>query len=233
MRIVGGAGGGGQHVAGSIEICGRPLHDYTQRELARRMSYVPQADGRLSPFTVEQFVQMGRYPHLRPLAGLGPDDRRAVRQALELTATGELAPRRLSTLSGGERQRVYIAAALAQQAEILLLDEPTTFLDYRHQAEIRSLLARVNRQEKVTILAVTHDANAAALECQQVVALRDGQVAFAGSPAELMNARVLEGIYATPFRLVPHPDAGLPIVVPPVVERAAGDVSPDPQEPAT
>ncbi len=200
--------------AGRIEICGRPLAEYRQRELARRISYVPQADGRVSPFTVEQFVTMGRYPHLSPFTGIGKEDRRVVQESLERTGTAEFAGRLLGTLSGGERQKVYIAAALAQGAEILLLDEPTTFLDYRHQTEIRTLLARVNKESGVTVVAVTHDVNHAALESDRIVALRDGAVVFCGPAREIMQSDVLHEIYRAEFVLVDHPQAGLPVIVP-------------------
>ncbi|OHB70595.1 MAG: ABC transporter ATP-binding protein, partial [Planctomycetes bacterium RBG_13_63_9] len=153
---------------GRIEICGRPLAAYRRRELARLISYVPQADGRVFPFPVEQFVLMGRYPYLTPFSAVSKEDRAVVRRAMQQTGTSEFADRLLGTLSGGERQKVFIAAALAQEAQILLLDEPTTFLDYRHQAEIIELLARINRSAGVTVLAVTHDVNQAALQSDRI-----------------------------------------------------------------
>jgi iron complex transport system ATP-binding protein len=200
--------------SGKIEVCGRPLESYRQKELAQRLSYVPQADGRVLPFTVEQFVLMGRYPYLSPLSSISRQDRQTAREAMELTGTAALAERTLETLSGGERQQVFIAAALAQGAGVLLLDEPTTFLDYRHQAEVRGLLARANRQSGLTIVAVTHDANIAALESHHIIGLRDGAVVFCGTPAELMQPEVLQTIYGTSLLLVDHPQAPLPMIVP-------------------
>lgn len=200
--------------AGSIELAGRPLEAYRQRDLARRIAYVPQLGNWAAPYTVEQFVAMGRYPHLSPFSSLSPDDHRAVREALECTRTSEFADRMLDTLSGGERQQVGIAAALAQGAQLLLLDEPTTFLDYRHQAEVLALLREANRRQGVTILAVTHDLNHAALEADRAVALRDGSVAFCGTARDLMQPEVLGGVYATDLLLIAHPDAPLPVVVP-------------------
>jgi len=206
--------------SGTIEVAGRPLESYTQRELARRLGYVPQADGRTAPFTVEQFVLLSRYPYLSPFAAASREDRDAVRAALQATDTVDLAERWMATLSGGERQRVYIAAALAQQADVLLLDEPTTFLDYRHQAAIRGVLARANQQQGVTILAVTHDVSAAALESDRILGLCAGAIEFSGSPEELMHADVLRRIYQTEFLLVHHPQTQLPVVVPPAVDRS-------------
>lgn len=210
LRCLDGILRGGQ---GCIEICGRPLAQYRQKELARQISYVPQADGHLPDYSVEQFVLMGRYPYLSPLAPIGAADREAVAAAMARTGTAEFAHRALATLSGGERQKVFLAAALAQGATILLLDEPTTFLDYRGQAEIRRLLAELNRHG-TTIIAVTHDVNLAAMESHKVVALRGGAVVFADNPAALMRPEVLQSIYDTPFLLVEHPDARAPMIVP-------------------
>ena len=198
---------------GEITVFGRPLATYRQKELARHISYVPQADGRVFPFTVEQFVLMGRYPYLSPFTSVSREDRQAVRDALAMTHTTEFAGRMLDTLSGGERQKVYIAAALAQGAEALLLDEPTTFLDYRHQVEIRDLLARVNASG-TTIVAVTHDVNRAALDSHRIVALHCGEIVFRGTPVELMDRDVLRRIYGTELLLVDHPGTGLPVIVP-------------------
>jgi cobalamin transport system ATP-binding protein len=199
---------------GSIRVFGRPLESYGRRELARRIAYVPQADARALPFTVREFVLMGRYPYLSPFSSVDREGIQAVEEALERTATGEFAERRLDTLSGGERQKVYLAAALAQQADVLLLDEPTTFLDYRHQAEIRDVLARANEESGVTIVSVTHDLNRAVLDSDRIVALRDGALAFCGPPAEIMNAGALERIYRTAFLLVDHPQTHFPVIVP-------------------
>ncbi len=199
---------------GQITVFGLALQSYRQRDLARRLSYVPQADGRVFPFTVEQFVLMGRYPHLNPFSSIGYEDREAVRQVMERSGVEEFAPRKLDTLSGGERQKVYIAAALAQGAEVLLLDEPTTFLDYRHQAEVRDLLAEVNRNSGVTVVAVTHDVNRAAMDSHRIVALSAGSVVFDGTPGEIMQPKVLERIYGTPFLLVGHPQGDVPIIAP-------------------
>jgi len=203
---------------GRIEVCGRPLAEYSQKELARLISYVPQADVRTSPCTVEQFAPMGRYPYLSPFSTVGSEDRRAVRQVMEMTGTDEFAHRVLDTLSGGERQKVYIAAALAQGAGVLLLDEPTTFLDYRHQAEVRRLLTRVNRESGVTIVAVTHDVNHAALESDRILAMRDGAAVFCGTPGAIMRAERPEEIYRTSFLLTDHPASGMPIIVPRAAE---------------
>ncbi len=201
---------------GRILWWGQCRSTISQRYLARRVAYVPQGEGRSAPFSVVDFVMLARYPHWDLFRSPGPQDRQAVRRALQLTDSEHLAERVVGSLSGGERQRVCLAAALAQEAEVLLLDEPTTFLDYRHQEDLRRLLTRFNRECGVTILAVTHDLNAAVLSGERVLALRDGQLAFQGAPTELMCPDVLKRIYAAELILTPHPTAQLPMVLPSV-----------------
>lgn len=199
---------------GRIRIFGQSLSDYTQRDLAKVISYVPQADARYFPFTVYEFVLMGRYPHLSPFSSVGPEDRAKVDEALELTGATAFAERSLQTLSGGERQSVFIAAALAQGARILLLDEPTTFLDYKHQVQVLTLLRRLNQQQDITIVAVTHDVNSGVLTSDRVLALKGGRVAFDGTPSDLIEKGVLENVYETGFELVSRGGTRTPIVVP-------------------
>jgi ABC-type cobalamin/Fe3+-siderophores transport system ATPase subunit len=199
---------------GELEICGLPRNRYSQKALARLVAYVPQADSRMIPFSVEQFLLMCRYPYLSPFSAAGHSDRQAVHEALHRTGTAQFAERIVSTLSGGERQKVYLAAALAQGAPIWLLDEPTTFLDYNRQLEIHSLLWSANKEFGVTILAVTHDLNHAVLETDRVVALKQGTVVFNGLPVEIMKSEVLQEIYDTPLLLVDHPWKKIPMIVP-------------------
>ena len=200
--------------SGRIDVAGRPLASYSRKQLARWMSYVPQADTQAVAFTVEQFVLMGRYPYLSPFSPVSRLDREAAREAMALTGTAAFADRLLGTLSGGERQKVYLAAALAQGAPIMLLDEPTTFLDYHHQDEIGELLAHTATTTDRTTILVTHDVNRAALVSDRIIALRDGRVVFDGRPEEIMRPDELGRIYASPFLLVAHPQTGLPMIVP-------------------
>lgn len=185
--------------SGSVEILGKIASGYSQRDLARVLSYVPQADARYLPFRVSEFVLLGRYPHLSPFSTLSLEDRRAADAAMDRTETREFADRPIDTLSGGERQRVFIAAALAQGARILLLDEPATFLDYKHQVEVVELLRRLNREEGVTLVSVTHDANDAARLGDHAIALKSGRVHFSGTMPELLAEGVLEDVFDTPF----------------------------------
>ena len=200
--------------SGSIILKGKALDQYSRKALARLMSYVPQGNGSRLPFTVEEFVMMGRYPHLSPFTTFTPDDRSAVRDALCLTGAVELASRRMYTLSGGERQTVYIAAALAQGAPIMLLDEPATFLDPRHEAEINGVLKKIRKEAGVTIITVTHNINSAALESDRVVILKNGAVAFMGNARDIMSNDVLEPVYGKSFMFVRHPATGENVIVP-------------------
>ena len=201
-------------VSGEVRVEGRPLANYSRKELAQRISYVPQADGYALPFTVEQFVQMARYPYLSPFRPIDRQQVEIVRQVMHQTEIAQFADRSLDSLSGGERQKVFLAAAVAQDAPIMLLDEPTAFLDYRHQDEIRRLLAEIAQRSDLTTVCVTHDVNRAAMENDRVIAMRDGQIVFDGQPETLMREETLTSIYGCPFTLVDRSDSPFPMVVP-------------------
>jgi len=200
--------------AGRIVVDGRPLERYNRRELARRVGYVPQADGRSMPFSVRSFVEMGRYPHLGRWGSLAPSDLAAVQWALDVTGTVHLTDRALDALSGGERQLVSIAAALAQGASTLLLDEPTSFLDYRHQVEVAALLDRLHVEPGLTIVTVSHDLNASLASAEAVLALRDGSVAFHGPPRAILEPATLQAIYDVELQVATWPGSDLPLVLP-------------------
>lgn len=200
--------------AGRVEIGGRAIDEYSRRELARDISYVPQPDAGSLDYTVRSFVEMGRYPHLTAWAALTEADRLAVTEAMGLTGVAELADRSMASLSGGERQRASIAAALAQGGSILLLDEPTSFLDYRHQVQILDLLDRLHREQGLTVVAVTHDLNSTVASADTVLALKDGRVERVGPPTELLDERALSEIFDAEFRLVAGGHRGLPLVLP-------------------
>jgi iron complex transport system ATP-binding protein len=199
---------------GRVLIDGRPVEDLDRRELARTVSYVPQPDAGPLDYTVRSFVEMGRYPHVGAWAALTEADVDAVTRAMELTCVADLASRSMSSLSGGERQRASIAAALAQGGSILLLDEPTSFLDYRHQVQILDLLDLLHHESGLTIVAVTHDLNSTVASSDWVLALKGGKVAATGRPAELLDAEALAAIYEADFRLIEGGHKGLPLVLP-------------------
>ncbi len=197
---------------GSISISGKSFSDYSSKDLAKQQSYVPQAEGRASPLTVEDFVTMGRYPHLSPFTTLKSEDYAAIDDAIKRTALQPFRNRKLNTLSGGERQMAFIAAALAQKSKILLLDEPSTFLDYRHQASVASILRSACRDDGKTIIAVHHDINTAVASSDRICAIKDGAVIYHGSPKEIVKADTLREIYETGFTITPSSQHPLPLV---------------------
>lgn len=199
---------------GQVMLAGKNLDHYDRRALAREVSYVPQASDQQIVFTVEAFLHMARYAHLTGFGQFTAADHAAVQSAATRTGIAAFLDRPLNTLSGGERQAVYIAAALAQAAPLLLLDEPTTFLDYRHQDKLLAVLDSVHRDDGKTLITVTHDLNQGALRADHVVALRDGTVAFQGPPDAVMTGENLEALYELPFAFVEHPETGSRWVLP-------------------
>lgn len=201
------------HVEGTIRLMDQDTATLSARERARMLSYVPQAEGRGFPFTAEEFVLLGRYPHLSPFTTVSATDRAAVDAALKETDTEKFRHRKLGTLSGGERQMVFIAAALAQEAQILVLDEPASFLDYRHQAEVFQLLRRLNREQGHSILTVSHNLNTAARCSSRILAIKNGKNVFYGPPADLIHPDRLREIFDTDFRFIRDEGHPLPLVI--------------------
>ena len=191
--------------AGGVFLEGAPLAAVRPKQRARRIAYVPQAAGRSVPgFMVADYVMMGRFAHQGLMAMPGPGDRDSVREALALTDTETLGGRAMDTLSGGELQRVFLAAAVAQQSALLLLDEPLSFLDPLHQAIILNALDRIHRRHGTAMVTVTHDVNAALTRASHVLALVAGRVFFAGPAAELLrrSPAILQEVYSLPFDAV-------------------------------
>lgn len=180
---------------GSLEINGKPLQDYSRKELARFVAYVPQLVLEDLPFTVMEVVLMGRSPHLGMLGLDQRVDREIARQAMAFTEVGHLADRRLDKLSGGERQRVFIARAICQEPEIMLLDEPTAALDLSHQVRIMDLMERLREEKKITVVMVSHDLNLAAMYGDHLLLLKDGGIVSQGTPEEVLTYQTLETAY--------------------------------------
>jgi iron complex transport system ATP-binding protein len=201
---------------GLLLVNNRSWREYSQRELAHWLAYVPQAGGREDLFSVQEFVLMGRYPHLSAFSNIRSLDWLAVQKALEVTGLTGLAHRRLGTLSGGEQQKAMIASALVQGSRIMLLDEPTAFLDPFQQKQIYELLERLHRETGLTLVEVTHDVNRALLGHDLILALKQGRLLFAGSPAEFLQQQKLQILYDKDFILGPHPLAGKIMVFPEV-----------------
>jgi len=198
---------------GTALIAERNVGDWDRKALARVIGAVSQSETVSFPITVREMVAMGRYPHLRPLEGEGEKDRAAIREALEVCDVTSLANRDLSTLSGGELQRVRIARALAQEPRALVLDEPTSSLDIKHEMEILELLKQ-SVASGLTVILITHGLDLAARFADRMLLLSEGQVAAEGTPDEVMNEETLAEVYGWPVIVEWEPTTGSPRVTP-------------------
>ncbi|MFN2583082.1 MAG: ABC transporter ATP-binding protein [Candidatus Dormibacteria bacterium] len=205
---------------GRVLFSDRTLDSMTRRELARHIAVVPQETHPAFDYSVMEMVLMGRHPHLGAFQLEGPADFDAAREALEATGTFHLADRRYMTLSGGEKQRVIIAGALAQATDVLLLDEPTASLDLGYQLDIATLLRRLNRDRRVTMVLATHDLNLAASICQLLVVMRGGRILAKGATGDVLTGETVRRLYDVDADVQFHQRAGHLTVVP--VKRIHG-----------
>ena len=201
-------------LSGAILIDGRPIAQFTRRDLARRLAVVPQETHSTFDFSVIDMVLMGRYAHLGPFELEGAGDQRIAREALAATGTSALESRSFSSLSGGEKQRVVIASALAQASDLLLLDEPTASLDLAYQFEIASLLKRLNAERGTTMVVSTHDLNLAAAVCDRIILLKQGRVLAQGPTQDILTAARIRQLYGIEAEVQFHARAGHVTVVP-------------------
>lgn len=199
--------------AGQVLLDGREIRAIGARGVARRLAVLTQLHDEGLDLTVGELVWRGRAPHQGVLQRARPADREAVAHALRAADLEALAERPLASLSGGERQRAWIALALAQQPRVLLLDEPTTFLDVRHQVEVMALLRRLN-EGGMTVVAVVHDLALAGRFMRRAIGMRDGEVAFDGPPREVFRPDVLERVFGVPMDVLEDPASGLPVPLP-------------------
>ena len=203
---------------GTIRLHDRPLGSFARQELARIVAYVPQQSPVVFPFTLAEFVLMGRFPHRRTggmLGGFGwetAEDVRVAGQAMGAMEILHLADRMISDVSGGERQRAFIARALTQAPRVLLLDEPTVFLDLRHQVDICAILRRLNREQGLTVVLVSHDLNLASQSCDRLLLLEEGSLIRLGVPSAVLQPEVIESVYRCPVLIDRHPASGVPRV---------------------
>lgn len=193
--------------SGSIAFMGRPIDQFSPRELARRVAVVPQETHVAFPFTVEEMVLMGRLPYRSGFVFDTAEDSAYAAEAMVRTDTRTLARRTFAELSGGERQRVVLAGALAQKPEMLLLDEPTVYLDMKHQVEFYEILEQLNAQG-MTVLAVTHDINLAARYAKRMIAVRHGGIVLDGPPDEILTPENLHEIFEISAAVVDRPGGG-------------------------
>lgn len=200
--------------SGAVSLDGRRLASIPRRALARRLAVVPQETHLAFEYSVLEIALMGRYPHLGAFELEGPRDVAVAREALQATGTAHLAPRRFSTLSGGEKQRVIIASALAQEADVLLLDEPTASLDLGYQIDVAALLRQLNRERGLTIVVATHDLNFAAGLCRTLLLIRSGRVLAQGPTAEVLTADAIARLYGVRADVRLHESTGHTTVIP-------------------
>ena len=199
---------------GRVILDGRDVHRMPAKQLARTLGLLPQSPIAPEGITVADLVGRGRHPHQGILSRWSRADDIAVADALEATETAALAERSVDELSGGQRQRVWIAMALAQQTDLLLLDEPTTFLDVSHQIEVLDLLTDLNSTRGTTIVMVLHDLNLAARYSDHLVALSAGRVHAQGSPAEVLTEEVVRTVFGLDSRVILDPTSGKPLMLP-------------------
>lgn len=199
---------------GVVSLDGTSVHEQKPTDVARVVGLLPQSPVAPDGITVADLVGRGRYPHQGWFRRWNAEDDAAVAEALEATGTADLAERRIQDLSGGQRQRVWVAMALAQDTDLLLLDEPTTFLDINHQVELLDLLTDLNRHHGKTVVMVLHDLNLAFRYADHVIAMRQGAIAVQGRPRDVVDAAMVESVFGLTCRVQDDPVSGTPMVVP-------------------
>ncbi|SCE64205.1 iron complex transport system ATP-binding protein [Micromonospora chaiyaphumensis] len=212
---------------GTVLLDGADIHRRPARQVARTLGLLPQSAVAPDGLTVAELVSRGRYPHQGLLRQWSREDERVVDRAMADTGVAELADRPVDELSGGQRQRVWIAMALAQQTPLLLLDEPTTYLDIAHQVEVLDLCARLHEEQGRTLVAVLHDLHQAARYATHLVAMRAGRVVAAGDPRRIVTTELVEEVFGLPCRIIEDPETGTPLVLP-TVRRSGSDGEPAP-----
>lgn len=198
---------------GSVLLDGKDVQHYNGKAFARELGLLPQQSLAPEGITVVDLVSRGRFPYQRMFKQWTDEDESAVRSALEATRLVELSTRPVEALSGGQRQRVWIAMALAQETPILLLDEPTTYLDLAHQLEVLELCTRLNRDGR-TLVAVLHDLNQAARYATHLIAMRNGALVAEGSPREVVTEETVHAVFGVHSRVIDDPETGTPMVIP-------------------
>ncbi|GGL03250.1 ABC transporter ATP-binding protein [Planomonospora parontospora] len=205
--------------AGTVCLDGALITSLPSKEVARRLGLLPQSSIVPDGITVADLVGRGRYPHQRLMRQWSKQDEAAVGSAMEATGVADLADRCVDELSGGQRQRVWLAMALAQETSILLLDEPTTFLDIAHQIEVLDLCADLHEQGR-TLVAVLHDLNQACRYATHLIVMREGRIVAEGDPAEIVTAELVRDVYDLRCEIITDPQSGTPLIVPETRRRA-------------
>jgi iron complex transport system ATP-binding protein len=200
--------------SGTVLLDGADIHTLPSRQVARVLGLLPQNPTAPDGIAVAELVGRGRYPHQSLLRRWNAADDAAVASALELTGATELADRAIDELSGGQRQRVWIAMALSQETDVLLLDEPTTFLDVTHQIEVLDLLTDLNRSRGTTVVVVLHDLNLAARYADHLFAMRDGTLVASGPPRDVITEELVREVFDLDSSVIEDPTTGAPLVLP-------------------
>ncbi|RZT85306.1 iron complex transport system ATP-binding protein [Pseudonocardia sediminis] len=208
-------------LSGQVLLDGKRIDKTPTREVAKVLGILPQSPLAPEGLTVGDLVSRGRHPHQAWYRQWSSDDEEAVAEALDWTGIGDLADRPVDELSGGQRQRAWISMALAQGTDLLLLDEPTTFLDLAHQVDVLELVRRLHTEAGRTVVMVLHDLNLAARYADHLVAMRDGRIVAAGDPSDVITAPMLADVFGLRAHVIPDPVTGTPMVVP-IGGRAAG-----------
>ncbi|MGI8329560.1 ABC transporter ATP-binding protein [Actinomadura scrupuli] len=204
---------------GTVFLDGGPITALPAKEVARRLGLLPQSPVTPDGISVADLVGRGRYPHQGLLRQWSREDERAVEAAMAAVGVTELADRIVEELSGGQRQRVWLAVVLAQETSIMLLDEPTTFLDIAHQIEVLDLCSRLHEEGR-TLVAVLHDLNQACRYATHLVAMCEGEVVAQGPPGEIVTAELVERVFGLPCQIIADPESGTPLIVPADRRRA-------------
>ncbi|MEU8776024.1 ABC transporter ATP-binding protein [Streptomyces sp. NPDC048606] len=199
---------------GRVLLDGQSIGSMPAKKVAKTLGLLPQSSIAPDGITVADLVSRGRYPHQGLLRQWSAEDERIVVESMTSTGVAELADRAVDELSGGQRQRVWIAMALAQQTPLLLLDEPTTYLDIQHQLDVLDLCAELHENQGRTLVAVLHDLNQAARYATHLIAMRGGVVVAEGPPAEVVTSELVEEVFGVRCRIIDDPETGTPLVVP-------------------
>lgn len=206
---------------GAVLLDSKDLSSMPAKKVARTLGLLPQTSIAPDGISVADLVARGRYPHQGLLRQWSREDERIVQESMAATGVAELADRFVDELSGGQRQRVWIAMAIAQQTPLLLLDEPTTFLDIQHQVDVLDLCAELHEEQGRTLVAVLHDLNQAARYGTHLIAMRDGNIVAQGEPASIVTAELVEEVFGLRCQVIEDPESGTPLVVPAARKRTA------------
>lgn len=203
-----------QPQAGHVILDGQLIQKTPTKEIAKRLGILPQSPIAPEGISVSELVTRGRYPYQDFLGRSAFNDQEIVDRAMQLTHVDELADRQVDTLSGGQKQRVWIAMVLAQQTPLILLDEPTTFLDLSHQINLLELLSDLNKEEGRTLVAVLHDLNQACRYADHLIVMKEGRIEAQGAPDSIITSELIEYIFDMPNCIIKDPVAGTPLIVP-------------------